>query len=112
QIFTGSEAVVHLDAIQVFEVGVGAAQRVEYGGAHVRHHVRGQVSSGGAVEFLLQAQPDRPMVPAGDAGDRSRGGMLAQVGVGDQDDARAAVGHLTAVEPPQPALDERVGVVV
>ena len=37
--------------------------------------------------------------------------MVAQVFVGDQDDACAAVCHLAAVEPAQPALDKRVGVV-
>ena len=34
--------------------------------------------------------------------------VVAQIVVGDQDDARAAVGHLAAVEPAQPALDHRV----
>ncbi len=51
-------------------VGLGAVERVEDGRAHVRHDV-GVV--GGAVEFLLQAQPDGAMSPAGDAGDRPRG---------------------------------------
>ena len=39
-------------------------------------------------------------------------GMVAQVGVVDQDQSRAAVGHLAAVEAPQPALGDRVGRVV
>ena len=41
-----------------------------------------------------------------------RVGMVAQVVVGDQDDARAAVGHLAAVEAAQPALDDGVDLVI
>ena len=39
-------------------------------------------------------------------------GCVAQVGVVDQNQSRAAVGHLAAVEAPQPALGDRVGGVV
>ena len=90
-------------------VDVGAVERVEHRTAHVRQHVR---VVGGAVELLLQAQPDGAVAPAVDPPDRPHAGVVAQVVVGDEDDAGAAVGHLAAVEAAQPAFDDGVDVVV
>ena len=109
QVLAGGEAVVHFDAVEIVECRLGAAQRVEHCRAYMWQDVR---VVGSAVEFLLQAQPDGPMAPARDPGDRPCGGMIAQVFVADQDDSRTAVGHLAAVEAAQPALDERIGRVV
>ena len=96
---------MHFDAVQIVERRLRASQCVESGRPHMRHDVR---VVGCVVEFLLQAQPDGAMAPAGDPGDRPSVGMLAQVFVVDQHDSRAAVGHLAAVESAQPAFDERV----
>ena len=52
------------------------------------------------------------MAPAVDPSDGADTGMIAQVVVGDQDDARGAVGHLAAVETTQPAFDDGVDLVV
>ncbi|CKU92892.1 Uncharacterised protein [Mycobacterium tuberculosis] len=52
------------------------------------------------------------MSPAVDAADRARVAMVAQIGIADQDQSRAAVGHLAAIKPSQPAFGKRVGRVV
>ncbi len=67
---------------------------------------------GAAVELLLQAKSDRAVPPALDPADRPRAGVVTQVGVADQDETCSAVGHLAAVEPPQPAFDHGIGVVI
>ena len=63
---------------------------------------------GGAVELLLQAKADGAVPPALDAADGPGVRVIAQVSVGDEHDACAAIGHLAAVEPSQPALDDGV----
>ena len=88
----------------------GTVERVEHRAAYVRHHVgvvgaRGRASAAGPARRC--GAPSRRFAPSGRAVR-----MVAQVVVGDQDDARAAVGHLAAVEATQPALDDRVDLVV
>ena len=69
EVLAWREAVVHLEAVDVIERDVGAVERVEHRTPHVRHHIR---VGGGAVELLLQAQPDGAVPPAVDPADRPR----------------------------------------
>ena len=87
--------------VDVVERQPRATQRVEDRGPHMRQQVR---IVGGPVQFLSQAQSDGAMPPAVDAPDRACSGMVAQIAVADQHQSRTAIGHLAAVEAPQPAL--------
>ena len=109
EVLAGGEAVVHLEAVDVVEGDMGAVERVEHRPPHMGHHVR---IVRRAVELLLQAQADGAVAPAVDPADRPRIRVVAQVVVGDENDARTAVGHLAAVEAAQPALDDRVDLIV
>ena len=109
EVLARGEAVVHLEAVDVVERDPGAVERVEHRTPHMRQHV-GLV--GAAVELLLQAESDGAVPPAVDPADRPRAGVVTQVGVADQDETGSAVGHLAAVEPPKPAFDDGIGVVI
>ncbi len=109
QVLARREAVVHLETVDVVEADLGAAESVEHRAADMRQHIG---VGGGAVEFLLQAQPDGAVTPAVDPPDRACVGVIAQVVVGHQHDTRATVGHLAAVEPAQPAFDDGVDLIV
>lgn len=52
QIFTGGEAVMDFDPVEVVEGDLGAPQRVEHRGSYVRQQVGSRVAFACAVEFL------------------------------------------------------------
>ncbi len=106
------EAVVRLDEVEVVDpADARAAERVADRVPDVRQHQR---VVGAAGELLLQRQPDRAVAPAEHAGPRPGGDLrvVGQVVARHQHDPGGAVGHRPAVGLAQPALDERVGLVV
>ena len=65
EVLAGREAVVHLEAVDVVEGDVCAAEGVEHGTAHVGQHVFGGVVPR-TVELLSQAEADGAVAPAVD----------------------------------------------